>query len=78
MVKKLTQGEIDGIRLVADMLVVRDVIKNVLVPSGVDINELEAHTSKEAPKLLLTEIELEKQLQDVRKYWIETLTNGWE
>ncbi len=71
---ELTQGEIAGIRLIADMFVVRELMKNVLAPNGVDAKELEAHLIKKTPKLFLAEVELQKQIQDVRKYWLKALT----
>lgn len=75
---KLTKGQIDGIRLIADTFVVRDLMKNVLAPNGIDIESLETHLKKKTPKLFAAEVELQKQIQDVRQYWLEALTNNEE
>lgn len=72
---KLTQGEKDGIRLIADVFVVRELMKNVLTPNGIDIEGLEAHLKKRTPKLFSAEVELQQQIKDVRQYWFEALTN---
>ncbi len=75
---KLTQGEISGIRLIADTFVVRDLMKNVLAPNGVDIESLEIHLRHKTPKLFAAEVELQEQIQDVRKFWIESLMHESE
>lgn len=70
---KLTAGEMAGIRLIADLFVINDLIKNVL---GQHITEeqcqkLKRDLVKDAPKIYLAEAELQKKIQEVRKIWIE-------
>lgn len=73
----LNQGEIDGIRLLADLFVIRDLQKNVLSRHDVvkpHISELESKLKNSVPKVFLAEMELQKQINEVRETWIKLLS----
>lgn len=73
---KLTKGEIAGVRLIADLFVVNELIKNVLSEHMTEeqLQGLKKHLTKSVPKVYLAEAELQKQIQEVRNIWIEELT----
>lgn len=74
---KLTKGEVQGIRLMADLFAVNDVAKHL---EDVDTTGLFTakglieHVKITCPKLALAESELQKQIKDVRRIWLEELT----
>ncbi len=70
---KLNQGEIAGIRLLADLFVIRDLEKNVLGKNEhvkPHIKELEQRLKKSVPKVFAAEAELQKQISLVRAQWL--------
>ncbi|AWX98695.1 hypothetical protein A8139_00820 [Marinomonas primoryensis] len=74
--KKLTKGQIEGIRLVADIFMIRDLDKNVMKNDknlAKHSEDLMKHLEKEVPILFVAEAELKKQYGEVRKYWLEKL-----
>lgn len=79
---KLNQGEIAGIRLLADLFVIRDLEKNVLAKNEhvkPHIKALEQRLKKTVPKVFAAEAELQKQIHLVRAQWLrewEGLDNG--
>ncbi|ANS86947.1 hypothetical protein VSVS12_03238 [Vibrio scophthalmi] len=73
---KLSQGEISGIRLVADALVVRGLMRDVLSQYSNHPNlpqDFESRLRMTAPKLFEAEMALQNQINEVRKVWIEYL-----
>jgi hypothetical protein len=73
---KLNRGEVAGIRLLADLFVIRDLEKNVLGKNEQvqpHIKELEQRLKKSAPKVFAAEAELQKQISLVRTQWIQML-----
>lgn len=73
---KLTKGEIQGIRLIADVFVLNDLMNNVLAKDEAfkdHMDGLKAHMNKACPKFQLAQDELQKQIQEVRKTWIEEI-----
>lgn len=81
--KKLTKGQIEGIRLIADLFVIDDMIKNVfnkdpeLAKHGKAYRE---HMQKEVPAIFMAEAELKRQIELVRKEWLKHLKNdsAWQ
>ncbi|EJL6577375.1 hypothetical protein NMS50_001626 [Vibrio cholerae] len=74
---KLTAAEKKGIRLIADVFVLNDVMKNVFAKDEAfkeRMDGLKAHMNKACPKFQLAQDELQKQIQEVRKAWINELT----
>lgn len=76
---KLTKAEKEGIRLIADVFVVNDLLKNFFGKHD-DMKEhvgfLNESIKKSCPKFELAQQELQKQIQEVRKVWIEELTQN--
>ncbi|EPB6723324.1 hypothetical protein ACRRHK_004447 [Vibrio fluvialis] len=74
---KLTDAEKKGIRLIADVFVLNDLMKNVFAKDEAfkgHMDGLKAHMNKACPKFQLAQDELQKQIQEVRKTWINELT----
>lgn len=74
---KLTAAEKKGIRLIADVFVLNDLMKNVFAKDEAfkgHMGTLKAHMNKACPKFQLAQDELQKQIQEVRKTWINELT----
>ncbi|MEC4724531.1 hypothetical protein HWQ46_03085 [Shewanella sp. D64] len=70
---KLNKGERDGIRLIADLFVIEDLKKNVLAKSvalAPHLPELEITLLNAVPKVYAAQSELQKQIKEVRKYWL--------
>ncbi|PKG73166.1 hypothetical protein CXF86_19135 [Shewanella sp. GutCb] len=70
---KLNKGERDGIRLIADLFVIEDLKKNVLAKSvalAPHLPELETTLLNAVPKVYEAQSELQKQIKEVRKYWL--------
>jgi hypothetical protein len=70
---KLNKGERDGIRLIADLFVIEDLKKNVLAKSvtlAPHLPELEITLLNAVPKVYAAHSELQKQIKEVRKYWL--------
>lgn len=75
--EKLTAAEKKGIRLIADVFVLNDLMKNVFAKDEAfkgHMDALKAHMNKACPKFQLAQDELQKQIQEVRKTWINELT----
>ncbi|HFQ5182516.1 TPA: hypothetical protein ACGUW2_004537 [Vibrio vulnificus] len=74
---KLTKGEVQGIRLIADLFVINDLMKNVFSQDEdmkSHVSGLKSSIAKACPKFELAEKELQKQIKDVRAVWLESLT----
>ncbi len=71
---KLTEGELQGIRLMADLFTVSGIAKHL---EEVDATwpfaakGLMEHVKKTNPKIALAESEFQKQIKDVRRIWLE-------
>ncbi|HAS6672746.1 hypothetical protein JHT19_06195 [Vibrio parahaemolyticus] len=74
---KLTKGEIQGIRLVADVFVFNDLVNNVFAKDE-DLkghaDGLKQHVNKSCPKLELAQKELQTQIKAVREVWLNEIT----
>lgn len=78
-IRKLTQGEIKGIRLLADVFVIRDLQRNVLAksePFKPYLEGLESNLKERIPDVFTAEKEFKKQLDEVRQYWLDELTKS--
>ncbi|MGD8172169.1 hypothetical protein ACQEXU_10950 [Vibrio sp. TRT 21S02] len=75
---KLTKGEIQGIRLIADVFVLNDLLKNFFAKDE-DMKDhvegLNESVKKACPKFELAQQELQKQIKEVRKVWFQELAN---
>ena len=75
---KLNKGEIAGVRLLADLFVISDLKKNVLSKHECMTPELlvklDNDLKSRCPKIFAAEIELQKQIKEVRQVWLEELT----
>lgn len=74
---KLTAAEKKGIRLIADVFVLNDLMKNIFAKDEAfkgHMDGLKAHMNKACPKFQLAQDELQKQIQEVRETWINELT----
>jgi hypothetical protein len=79
--KKLTKGEVAGIRLIADLFVINDLIKNVFAKHDCmkgSLSELKAAAINSAPGIGLAEEELQKQIKEVRAIWLQELSKNEE
>ena len=81
--KKLTKGQIEGIRLIADLFVIDDMIKNVFNkdPALAKYSkQYREHLQKEVPTIFMAEAELKRQIELVRKEWRNNLENdpSWQ
>ena len=73
---KLSKGQIDGIRLIADLFVIEDIIKNVLNkdPQIAPYSEkLRNHLQSKVPAPFEAEKELHRQIKLVRREWMARL-----
>ncbi|EMF7386099.1 hypothetical protein V8073_005204 [Vibrio parahaemolyticus] len=73
---KLTKGEIQGIRLIADVFVLNDLLKNFFAKDADmkdHVEELSKSVKKACPKFELAQQELQNQIQEVRNVWISEL-----
>ncbi len=78
---ELTKSEMEGIRLVADIFVVEDLIKNVFAKeecTKAHVDGLRKAINKACPKFESAKAELQKQIDEVRKVWIEELMKDEE
>ncbi|MGK4302786.1 hypothetical protein ACSMFS_02740 [Shewanella xiamenensis] len=68
---KLNQGEIAGIRLLADFFVVSGLIDVLAEDQRLHqhIPKLKQQLNKSVPKVFAAEVELQKQIKEVREYW---------
>ncbi len=76
---KLTKGEKQGIQLVADCFVVKDLLENFFAKderSAPHVKEFEKHLRNAEPRVFLAEKELQRAISDARKVWIEELSKG--
>ncbi|GIB70322.1 hypothetical protein VCSRO48_0890 [Vibrio cholerae] len=74
---KLTKAETQGIRLIADVFVLDDLIKNVFEKDEAfkgHVDGLKKHINKACPKLELARAELQKQIQNSRRVWLAELS----
>ncbi|MGI2222344.1 hypothetical protein [Shewanella oncorhynchi] len=72
----LNRGELAGIRLVADLFVIRELEKNVLAKNEhvkPHIKALDQRLKKAVPKVFAAEAELQKQIHLVRAQWLREL-----
>ncbi|WP_299001760.1 hypothetical protein [uncultured Shewanella sp.] len=74
--KRLTQGEKDGIRLIADMFVLDKLHKGIWEKDA----ELSSHTKglrrqmmKECPRVFTAHQELQAQIQEIYQEWLDWL-----
>ncbi|EPU4806405.1 hypothetical protein ACVXC9_001109 [Vibrio cholerae] len=70
---KLTKAETQGIRLIADVFVLDDLLKNVFEKDEAfkgHVDGLKKHINKACPKLELARAELQKQIQNSRRVWL--------
>ena len=75
---KLEKGEIQGIRLIADLYVFNDLVENVFEKDERlkdHSKELKDHVKKACPKFELAQKELQHQLEEVRSEWVNLLKN---
>jgi|GEM_PF-6630978 len=73
---QLNKGERDGIRLLADLFVIKDLTKNVLEKDkhiSPHLKDLDIILKKAVPKVFAAEVELQKQIKEVRQYWLTKL-----
>ncbi len=79
---KLNKGEIAGIRLLADLFVISDLKKNVLSKhEGMTpelLLKLTNDLKSQCPKVFAAEIELQKQIKEVRKIWLDNFIGSKE
>lgn len=78
---KLNKGQIDGIRLIADLFVIDDIIKNVFNkdPEFARYSEkLRKHLQNKVPMPFEAGEELQRQIKLVRREWLERLKNDPE
>lgn len=77
----MPKGQIDGIRLIADLFVIDDIIKNVfskdpkLAPYS---EELRKYLQNKVPMPFKAQEELQRQIKLVRREWLERLLNDPE
>ncbi|WP_432772573.1 hypothetical protein [Vibrio parahaemolyticus] len=74
---KLTKGEVQGIRLIADVFVFNDLVNNVFAKDEElksHADALKQHVNKSCPKFELAQKELQKQIKAVREVWLNELT----
>ncbi|WP_337840488.1 hypothetical protein [Rheinheimera sp.] len=72
---RLTKAQIDGIRLVADVIVIEQLLSDVyqrqLTPK--QLTALRNHLEKNVPKPFAAKAELAKQINLVRAEWLKQL-----
>lgn len=75
---KLTKGQIEGIRLLADALVIEYIAKNVFAKNPALAPHTESFRSymrANVPEPFAAQAELEHQIKLVRSIWLEQLKN---
>ena len=73
--KKLTKGQIEGIRMVADFLVIGDITDKALAPMMPE-QELAAfreHMKNSCPLPFAAGAELNRQIKEVREVWVHEI-----
>lgn len=73
--KRLTKGQIEGIRMVADYLVIGDITDKVMTPMMPE-QELAAfreHMKKSCPLPFAAGSELNRQIKEVRAVWLHEI-----
>ena len=73
---KLSKPEIAGIRLVADVFVVKELIDHLKVNYPA-MDGLPEHLREHVPKFASTEQELAKQISLTRKQWMKLIKEEW-
>lgn len=76
--KKLTKGQVEGIRLIADLFVIEDLLKNFFSKYkdfSPHTDDLRKHLQKEVPMPFKAQEELHRQIKLVRREWLERLKN---
>lgn len=73
----LTKGNIEGIRLIADLFVINDLKAKVLKEhlSEEHMSELIKRLESKVPDVFEAGEELKKQISEVRQTWLEMLMN---
>lgn len=74
---KLNKGEIAGIRLIADLFVIRELKAKVFAKDEHlkdHLEGLDSALARACPKTFAAGDELQKQIKDVRKVWLEELS----
>jgi len=74
--KKLTKGQIEGIRLVADYLVIGDITDKVMskMMTEQELTAFREHIKKSSPMPFAAGAELNLQIKEVRAEWVEEIT----
>lgn len=72
---KLTKGQIEGIRLLADLFVLDDITDKVMKPmlTADQIANFKAHIKARCPEITEAGEELKRQIAESRQVWIEQL-----
>ncbi len=75
---KLTKGQIEGIRLLADLFVLEDITKQVMpkVFNAEQIEQFKQHMKVESPIPFEAGEELKRQIVEVRREWKARLESG--
>ncbi|HAS63219.1 MAG TPA: hypothetical protein DCS35_12005 [Vibrio sp.] len=78
--RRLTKGEKEGIQLIADLFVIRELIENVFAKDehiGPQIKAFEAHIRKAVPQVYIAGEELQKAIASTRETWLRELKEGF-
>lgn len=77
--KKLNKSQIEGIRLVADFLVIGDITEKVMpkVMSAQQLDDFKKHMQQQLPQAFSAGAELNRQIKEVREVWKAELLK-WE
>lgn len=69
--KKLTKSQIEGIRLVADFLVIGDIADKVMskMMTPQQLSDFKEHMKKSCPEPFAAGEELTRQIKDAREVW---------
>lgn len=72
---KLTKGQIEGIRLLADLFVLDDLTKQVMAKTlnADQLEQFKQHMKAKCPELTEAGKELKRQIVDARRVWKEEL-----
>jgi len=72
---KLTKGQIEGIRLLADLFVLDDLTKQVMstMLTPAQLEQFKQHMKAKCPEMTEAGEELKRQIIDARRVWREEL-----
>ncbi|CAM3901238.1 hypothetical protein [Rheinheimera salexigens] len=76
---KLSKQKVAGIRLIADIFVIEDLIKEVISKSegySDKVEELREHLKKHVPEPFEAANELQRQIKEARSIWRSELEKG--